>query len=63
MLQCDARWKTGTNIPADQDLPNARAHCPSGGVRTSAGDSGNLKKGTAAKEGAAVKPAGTGTGM
>ena len=65
MLQYEAGWKIGTNVPIDQDSPNDHASCPSGSVRTSTGDSGNLRNSTAAKEGAAVKPAGTGmdTGM
>lgn len=60
MLQCDAGWKIGINVPADQDSPNDHASCPFGSVRTSAGDGGNLRNSTPAKEGAAVKPAGTG---
>lgn len=49
--------------PADQDSSNDHASCPSGSVRMSADDGGNLRNSTAAKDGAAIKPAGTGTGM
>jgi len=40
VLQYDAGRKIGTNIPADQCSPNDHASCPSGSVRTSAGDGG-----------------------
>lgn len=64
MFQCDAGWKNiGTNVPEDQDSPNNHAHCPSGSIRISAYCTGNLRNSTAAKEGAAVQPAATGTGM
>lgn len=57
MFQCDTGWKNkGTNVPTDQDA----AHCPSGSIRTSACYTRNLRNSPAAKEGAAVRPAGSG---
>lgn len=64
MFQCHAGWKNkGTNIPADQDSSNNHAHCPSGSTRTLACYTGNLRDSTAAEEGTAVQPAGTGIGL
>lgn len=47
----------------NQDSPNDHVSRPSGRVRNSEGYTGNLRCSTAAKDGAAVKPAGMGMGM